>query len=300
MQFVRRFLSPLHTTIETRFIVMRRISTDLSLTPLTISFTMKHTLLFVVLCAFMLASCKKEQIRGLENEIVTKKDQIEQLESQVEDLQSTTGSLLDRMADLSVVNKEGAESIRQSLESLNQQYGYIESLSKKIQEKDSLNLVLVMNLKRSLTDIDDQDIQIEIREGVVHVSISDKLLFRSGSARLSVQAQQVLGKIAVVLNDKPNLNIVVEGHTDDVPIDNACMQDNWDLSVKRATAVVRTLADMHSVAPERLTASGRAEFLPNESNSTEHGRRINRRTEIIIAPRLDQFFKMLESPELVG
>ena len=261
---------------------------------------MKHMILFTVLCALALVSCKKQQIQGLENEVAAKEKQIEQLEAQVEDLQSTTGSLLSTMSDLSVVNKEGAESIRQSLQSLNQQYGYIEDLNRKIQEKDSLNLALVMNLKRSLTDINDDDIQVEIREGVVHVSISDKLLFRSGSARLGAQAKEVLGRIAAVLNDNQDLNVVVEGHTDDVPMDNECMQDNWDLSVKRATAVVRTLTEVHYVSPERLTAAGRSEFLPKASNKTQEGRRMNRRTEIIIAPKLDQFFKMLEPPELVG
>lgn len=261
---------------------------------------MKHTTLITLLCAVALISCKKQKILGLENELAAKTEQIEQLEAQVEDLQSTTGSLLDRMADMSVINKEGAESIRQSLESLNQQYGYIENLSRKIQEKDSINLVLVMNLKQSLTDLDDEDIQIEIREGVVHVSISDKLLFNSGSARLSPKARAVLGKIARVLNEKPDLNVVVEGHTDNVPMENGCIQDNWDLSVKRATAVVRTLSEIHHVSPERLTASGRADNLPRESNATPEGRRANRRTEIIIAPNLNQFFEMLGPPDLVG
>ena len=261
---------------------------------------MKYTSLCALLCVCLLASCKKQEIRSLKSEITTKDDQIEQLRAQVQDLQSTTGSLLDRMADLSVVNKEGAESIRQSLESLSRQYGYIEDLSRKIQEKDSINMALVMNLKRSLTDVNNEDIQIEIREGVVYVSISDKLLFRSGSARLSTQAQSVLGRIAAVLNDNQDLNVVVEGHTDSVPIDNTCMEDNWDLSVKRATSVVRTLSQAYSVAPERLTASGRAEYAPKASNDMESGRSLNRRTEIIIAPKLDQFFKMLEPQELVG
>ena len=261
---------------------------------------MKHTTLILVLCTFALISCKKQKIQGLENEITAKEEQIENLEAQVKDLQSTTSSLLGTMSDLSVVNKEGAESIRQSLQSLNQQYGYIEDLSRQIQEKDSLNLALVMNLKQSLTDINDDDIQIEIREGVVHVSISDKLLFRSGSANLGAQAKKVLGRIAEVLNGNKDLNVVVEGHTDDIPMVNDCVKDNWDLSVKRATAVVRTLTLEHLVSPERLTASGRAEFLPKASNKTQEGRKINRRTEIIIAPKLDQFFKMLEAPKVVG
>ena len=124
--------------------------------------------------------------------------------------------------------------------------------------------------------------------------------FRSGSANLGAQAKKVLGRIAEVLNGNKDLNVVVEGHTDDIPMVNDCVKDNWDLSVKRATAVVRTLTLEHLVSPERLTASGRAEFLPKASNKTQEGRKINRRTEIIIAPKLDQFFKMLEAPKVVG
>ena len=258
-----------------------------------ISFTL---LLFALIFG---TSCKKQEIQGLKNEIALKTEQVAQLEAQVDNLQSTTGSLLDRMSDLSVVNKAGAESIKQSLESLSQQYGYIENLSTKIQSKDSLNLALVMNLKRSLTDIDDKDIQVEIREGVVHVSISDKLLFRSGSSNISTQADKVLGRIAGVLNNNGELDIVVEGHTDNVPMNNECISDNWDLSVKRATSVVRLLTNRYKVAPERLTAAGRSQYLPKKDNASPEGRSTNRRTEIIIAPKLDQFFNMLEPPKLV-
>ena len=132
------------------------------------------------------------------------------------------------------------------------------------------------------------------------MSISDKLLFRSGSSNLGAQAKEVLGRIASVLNENQDLNVVVEGHTDDVPMVNECMLDNWDLSVKRATAVVRTLTDQHLVSPERLTAAGRSEFLPKDSNATPEGRRTNRRTEIIIAPKLDQFFELLQPSDVPG
>lgn len=252
----------------------------------------------LVLAALAFTSCNKKKVAALEREVALKTEQIEQLEKQVDNLQYTNTSLLDRMSDLSVVSKAGAESIQQSLESINQQYSFIQDLTTKVQQKDSLNLALVMNLKRSLADINDEDVQIEVRGGRVLVSISDKLLFRSGSSRITPEAERVLGKIALVVNDHPDLDVLVEGHTDDVPIANSCVQDNWDLSVKRATSVVRVLQEDYYVSPDRLTAAGRSEFAPKEPNTTESGRSLNRRTEIVITPALDQFFKLLESPAL--
>ena len=212
-------------------------------------------------------------------------------------MKSTNAGLLDRMSDLSVVSKTGAESIQKSLENISRQTAYIEDLNKKVQSKDSVNLALVMNLKRSLSDINDSDIQVEVRGGLVHVSISDKLLFRSGSHSINSKAKEVLGKIAMVINDHSELQILVEGHTDDVPMYNECIEDNWDLSVKRATAVVRSLANDHYVSPDRLTAAGRSYFVPKNDNDSAEGRSKNRRTEIIIQPRLEQFFQLLEAPE---
>lgn len=254
--------------------------------------TLSITALLLVLISF--SSCKKELKRELEE----KNAQIEQLQDQLDHLQRTNASILDRMADLSVVNKSGAESIQKSLESISQQYSFIQDLTTKIQAKDSLNLALVMNIKRSLSDINDEDVQVEVKGGLVHVSISDKLLFRSGSSRITSRAREVLGKLAAIMNDHKDLNILVEGHTDDVPISNACIEDNWDLSVKRATSVVRLLQEDYYVAPERMTAAGRSEYIPKTTNDTQTGRSINRRTEIIITPKLDQFFKLLEPPTL--
>jgi chemotaxis protein MotB len=259
---------------------------------------MRTTILFTLLYSSLLfIACGKKELKA---DVAAKQAQITQLEKQVETLQSTTGSLLDRMADLSVVNKEGAESIKHSLETLSKQYGFIEDLTQKIQTKDSINLALVMNLKRSLTDVNDEDVKIEIREGVVYVSISDKMLFASGSARINKTADRVLGKLANVLNNNQDLGIVVEGHTDNVPMGGDCVADNWDLSVLRATSVVRAMTKQYGVAPERLTASGHGEFMPKQDNSSAEGRAANRRTEIIIAPRLDQFFKMVEPEGVVN
>ncbi len=256
---------------------------------------MRKLIAFLVL-VLSLASCGQKA----KKEIALKDEQIDQLEKQLDHIQNSNSSLLDRLSDLSVINKTGAESINKSLESINQQYSFIENLTTKIQEKDSINLALVMNLKRSLSDVNDKDVQVEVRGGVVYVSISDKMLFRSGSAALTTSAMDVLGKLATVINDHNDLNVLVEGHTDNVPKNNECIVDNWDLSVKRATSVVRTLQNDYFVSPERMTAGGRSEFVPKADNESAAGRSENRRTEIIITPKLDQFFKLLEGPKLAG
>ena len=243
-----------------------------------------------------LRSCENEQMI-LETNLSNEKNKVNKLENQINYFKSTNTNLLDRLSDLSIVSKSGAESIKKSLEALNEQNKYIKNLTTSMQRKDSLNLVLVMNLKRSLSDFDDDDINIEIKKGVVYVSISDKMLFKSGSYKISDTAKDVIGKIAKIVNDHKELDILVEGHTDNVPIYTECMLDNWDLSVKRATSIVRLMQTEFGLQPERMTAGGRSEYVPKETNETSEGRAINRRTEIIILPKLDQFFKLLEPPK---
>jgi len=251
---------------------------------------MRYSILFCFLSILVFSSCKKK-------ELILKDQQIKQLEEQVENMKHTNNNLLDRMADMSIINKTGAESIKKSIENISSQYEFIEDLTNKVQAKDSLNMSLVLNLKRSLSNMNDDDISVEVRGGVVHVSIADKLLFSSGSSRINPSAQRVLAKIASVINDHQDLQINVEGHTDNVPVNMECVYDNWDLSVKRATAVVRSLQEKYQVNPARLVASGRAEYYPKTDNNTSTGRAKNRRTEIVIQPRLDQFFELLERPE---
>ncbi len=224
-------------------------------------------------------------------------DKIKGLNEQLQYMKTTNTDLLDRMSDLSIISKTGAESIKKSLEAINQQSGYIQELNKSINRKDSTNLALVMNLKRSLGNINDEDVTIEVKKGVVYVSLSDKMLFNSGSANVLPRAHEVLSKIAKVVNDHRQLDILVEGHTDNVPISNSCVVDNWDLSVKRATAVVRILQKQYNVAPSRMTAGGRSEYSPKTSNDSVASRSINRRTEIIILPKLDEFFELNTLPE---
>lgn len=235
-------------------------------------------------------------IIDLENALANEKNKYNLLEQQYEYFKNTNTNLLDRLSDFAIVNKTGAESIKKSLEAINDQNRYIKDLTSNMRQKDSLNLVLVMNLKRALSNIDDEDVKVEVKKGVVYISLSDKMLFKSGNYELNQRAEEVLAKIAKVLNDHIDLDILVEGHTDNIPISNSCMVDNWDLSVKRATTVVRYLQTNHNIDPARMTAGGRSEFVPKATNESVEGKSINRRTEIIVLPKLDQFFELLEPP----
>ncbi|HXH19252.1 MAG TPA: OmpA family protein [Chitinophagales bacterium] len=236
--------------------------------------------------------CQKELAKK-EAELAEQAGKIKGLQDELEHEKKTNTNLLDRLADLMVVSQMGAESIKKSLDAINEQSRYIQELNKNARIKDSLNLALVTNLKRSLADVKDEDVKIEVKKGVVYISLSDKMLFKSGSYKIQPQAEAVLGKIAQIINDHKELDILVEGHTDNVPIKTDCLDDNWDLSVMRSTAVVRLLQTKFNVAPERMTAGGRSEYVPKASNETASDRSLNRRTEIIILPKLDQFFQLI-------
>lgn len=235
-----------------------------------------------------------ESLKTAQADLNAERNRAKSLQEQLDYMKETNTTLLARLADLSVVSKSSAESIKKSLEAIEGQSKQIRDLTASVQRRDSLNLALVMTLKRSLSDVNDSDVNIEVKKGVVYISLSDKMLFRSGSAVITRQAETVLEKIAKILNDHSELDILVEGHTDTVPISTDCLADNWDLSAKRATTVVRTLQKKYGVAPSRLTAGGRSEYVPIADNATTEGRARNRRTEIIILPKLDQFFELMQ------
>lgn len=218
------------------------------------------------------------------------------LNKQVDFLKENNNTVLNQLKDLSVITSSQAESIKKSLENIGAKDAYIQTLQSAIARKDSLNMVLVMNLKGALSDVNDTDVEIKVEKGVVFISISDKMLFKSGRAEVTDQAMTVLGKVAQVLNSKPEIEFMVEGHTDNVAIKNACIADNWDLSVKRATSVVRLLQTRFNIDPKRMTAGGRGEYIPLQTNETVEGKAANRRTRIVILPQLDQFFQLLEKP----
>jgi len=236
--------------------------------------------------------CNEElQKAKTDNADITKR--LAELQTQNEYLKKNSSQVVSALQDMSVLSAKQAESVKQSLESINKKDAYIMNLHSAIARKDSLNMVLVMNLKSGLKDINDKDINIKVEKGVVYIDISDKLLFNSGKFIVTENAKVVLGKVAQVLNTHPDIEIIVEGHTDNVPIHTACMEDNWDLSVKRATSVVRILENQYKIVSSIMTASGHGEYMPVDSNDTESGRALNRRTRIIILPQLDQFFKLM-------
>jgi chemotaxis protein MotB len=204
--------------------------------------------------------------------------------------------MVNRLKDLSVITNSQAESIKKSLENISSKDAYIQNLQSAIARKDSLTMVLVMNLKSAIGDLSDKDINIKVDKGVIYIDISDKLLFNTGKYNVTAQAREVLGKVAKVLLSRPDIEFMVEGHTDTVPYWQGVLVDNWDLSVKRATSVVRILQKEYGVPPARMTAAGKGEWVPVASNDTAEGRALNRRTRIVILPQLDQFFKLLEKP----
>jgi chemotaxis protein MotB len=242
-----------------------------------------------------------KKCRDEEAEAARRRSQLESeldaARQQMAQQRETNNVMVNQLKDLSVISSSQAESIRKSLDNIGAKDAYIGDLQRSIARKDSLNMALVMNLKSALNDINDTDIEIKVEKSAVFISISDKLLFRSGSYEVSDRAMAVLGKVAQVLNSKPDIEFMVEGHTDNVPIKNACIMDNWDLSTKRATAVVRILQNQFRIDPKRMTAGGRSEFMPVSGNEDVAGRGLNRRTRIVILPQLDQFFKLLEKPQ---
>lgn len=239
-------------------------------------------------------STKSSNYDALSAELEKAKAKIEELTKEVDFQKSSNGKLLDQLSALSVISKEGAASIRQSLETIDKQSRDISLLNSQIRSKDSLNLVLVLNLKRSLTDVNDTDVNVKVDKGVVLISLSDNMLYKSGSSEISARAGSVLEKIAKVINDYKTFDVLIEGNTDNVPIATNCLIDNWDLSVKRATSVARVLQKNYAVDPSRIIAGGRSEYNTKVPNDTKANKSINRRTEIIIMPKLDEFFKLLE------
>jgi chemotaxis protein MotB len=227
------------------------------------------------------------QKSGLETDIAN-------LNRQIDFLKQNNTQALKQLEDLSVITSTQAESIKKSLENIGAKDTYIQTLQQQMARKDSLNMVLVMNLKGAIGNLNDEDINIKVDKGVVYIDISDKLLFKSGKYEVTPDAKVVLGKVATVLRNQPDIEFMVEGHTDNVPYRSGVLLDNWDLSVKRATAVVRILQNQYGLDPSKMAAAGRGEYRPVTDNNSAEGKAVNRRTRIVILPQLDQFFKLLE------
>ena len=241
-----------------------------------------------------LSACNDEKANLLRQKSALETD-VANLNKQVELLKQNNTQALKQLEDLSVITSTQAESIKKSMENIGAKDSYIQTLQQQMAHKDSLNMALVMNLKGAIGDMNDQDINIKVDKGVVYIDISDKLLFKTAKFDITSQAKTVLGKVATVLKNQPDIEYMVEGHTDNVEYKGGgYVLDNWDLSVKRATSVVRVLQKEYGLDPAKMTAAGRGEYKPIADNGTKEGKASNRRTRIVILPELDQFFKLLE------
>ncbi len=207
------------------------------------------------------------------------------LEEQIADLRKNNDNL-------TVLSAKGASNIEKTLESIKEKELKITRLQDALTKKDSITLAVVTSLKREV-GINDPDIEINVEKGVVFISISDKLLFQSGSYNVTTRAKEVLAKVAKVVNSKPDFECMVEGHTDNVPYQSGVLLDNWDLSVKRSTSIIRVLQSL-GVNPGQLIAAGRADYVPLVPNDTAENRAKNRRTRIVVLPKIDQFYDMVE------
>lgn len=271
---------------------------------------MKRAILVLALAAMTLTStscgskkkiaeleAKNKEIQDLLNSATVKLNtcltERDLLNRQVDDLRNDKTDLMNTRDNLTTLSSKGAQNLEKSLESLKEKDLKITRLQDALTRKDSVTLALVTSIKRAV-GVNDPDIEVNVEKGVVYISIADKLLFKSGSYQVSDRAKEVLGKVAKIVQDKPDFECMVEGHTDNVPIKNPVLQDNWDLSVKRATSIVRLLQNDFGIDPKRLVASGRGEYIPLTSNDTAEGRATNRRTRILVLPKIDQFYDMIE------
>ncbi len=227
--------------------------------------------------------------------------QIQDLRDQINDLKAQREKQLTQVGDLTVLSKTANDNIGQTIRQLEQKDKYIQFLNNAKTKADSINLALAINLKSVLRrGIEDEDIEVKVDKTVVYVNLSDKMLFQSGSSQLTERANEVLSKIAQIIQSRPELDLMVEGYTDNVPIKNSCVSDNWDLSVLRSTAVVRVLQRNFGIDPNKLIAAGRGEFNTLADNDTSEGRSINRRTRIILLPKLGQFYDLLNPNKMAA
>jgi chemotaxis protein MotB len=215
------------------------------------------------------------------------------LRDQLQDLRKTNDALISSTEQMTLLTSKGADNLEKTLESLQERDLKINRLQDAITKKDSITLAIVSSLKKSV-GIDDPDIEVSVEKGVVYISIADKLLFKSGSFVVTEKAKGVLEKVAKVINDKPDFEAMIEGHTDSRSYSNGVLVDNWDLSVKRSTSVIRILQGM-GVNPAQLIAAGRSSYVPLTDNDTAMSRSKNRRTRVVVLPKIDQFYEMIEN-----
>ncbi|WP_405608714.1 flagellar motor protein MotB [Polaribacter sp. Asnod1-A03] len=264
----------------------------------------------LLLITVIAASCVSKKVyTELQTELVDVKAQLQQsllenekgtskvasLTEQVNSLKEDKKTAIKQVENLTVLTQSSSDNIKNVITQLSEKDKFINGIRTAMTQKDSINLAVKYHLTKNLSEgIQDEDIQVNVEKTVVFISISDKLLFKSGSYNITDKAYTVLEKISKVINDQPEMEVMIEGHTDTTPIKRNIIQDNWDLSALRATSITRVLQYKYGVQPERLIAAGRSQYIPLAPNDTKENKAINRRTKIIIMPKLDQFFDLLE------
>jgi chemotaxis protein MotB len=241
-----------------------------------------------------------EQEKALLGKTIEGKDElIGSLKGQIADNQKIQNRQIEQVGNLTVLTQKANENINKTLDQLAKKEQYIAFLQKAKNKADSVNLALSANLKGSLNDgLADEDIDVKVDKTVVMINLSDKMLFNSGSYKISPNAYDILGKIARIIKSRPELEVMVEGYTDNVAIKTPILDDNWDLSTKRSAAVVRLLQKTFDVNPNKLIAAGRGEYNALVTNDTPEGKAINRRTRIILMPKMDQFYDLLDPDKI--
>ena len=280
----------------------------------------KSVFLFAASAAILLSSCaSKKELQSCRDEnksltstlLTTKEDlagknaRIASLEEQMRGMQQALKASEDKYSklqaslDKSLSNaSQNNISIEKLVDQINESNQYIRHLVEVKSKSDSLNMVLSNNLTRSLSKEELKEVDVQVLKGVVYISLADNMLYKSGSYEINDRAAETLSKIAKIIKDYKDYDVLIEGNTDDVPIKRENIRNNWDLSCLRASSVVQALQTKYGVDPKRLTAGGRGEYNPLQSNDTELGKQRNRRTQIIITPKLDEFMELIgEAPE---
>lgn len=220
--------------------------------------------------------------------------QISGLQQQINTERAHVKSLQDALDKCLTASSQGNVNVSKLVDEINASNKYIKQLIESKSKSDSLNMVLTNNLTRSLSREEMQDVDVKVLKGVVYISLSDNMLYKSGSYEISDRAGATLSKIAKIISDYKDYDVLIEGNTDNVPISRPNIRNNWDLSTLRASSVVQALQNNYGVDPKRLTAGGRGEYNPVASNATPDGKLKNRRTQIIITPKLDQFMDLID------
>ena len=250
------------------------------------------------------ASLKQDNVKTL-LQLTDSKANAKNLQEMLDAERKRNAELKDAYANLQssldkslLQNSQGNINISKLVDEINASNRFIKQLVEAKDKSDSLNMVLTNNLTRSLTNAEKQEVDVQVLKGVVYISLADNMLYKSGSYEINAPASETLSKIAKIIKDYKDYEVLIEGNTDDVPIARTNIRNNWDLSCLRASSVVQALQNEYGVDPQRLTAGGRGEYNPVASNATELGKQRNRRTQIIITPKLDQFMDLIdEAPD---